>query len=151
MIFPTRILRYLIANLETSRVTIEKEQRAIAAYKDEIAALKAKLETKQDNIAKQKEQILRRANEQASKILQDAKDFADRTIRDMNKLGVGDNKALEQKRTAVREKLDNVNKHLNIKSASKQKSLSAKDFKIRRFCQSPLPECQWYCQLPAGC
>lgn len=86
----------LIANLETSRVTIEKEQRAIAAYKDEIAALKAKLETKQDNIAKQKEQILRRANEQASKILQDAKDFADRTIRDMNKLGVGDNKALEQ-------------------------------------------------------
>ena len=89
--------------------------------------MKAKLETKQDNIAKQKEQILRRANEQASKILQDAKDFADRTIRDMNKLGVGDNKALEQKRTAVREKLDNVNKHLNIKSASKQKSLSAKD------------------------
>lgn len=120
----------LIANLETSRVTIEKEQEAIAAYKEEIAALKAKLETKQDNIAKQKEQILRRANEQASKILQDAKDFADKTIRDMNKLGAGDNKALEQKRTAVREKLDGVNKHLNMKAASKHKQLSAKDLKL---------------------
>ena len=120
----------LIANLETSRVTIEKEQEAIAAYKEEIAALKAKLETKQDNIAKQKEQILRRANEQASKILQDAKDFADKTIRDMNKLGAGDNKALEQKRTAVREKLDGVNKHLNMKASSKHKQLSAKDLKL---------------------
>lgn len=119
----------LIADLETSRVTIEKEQAAIASYKEEIAALKEKLEAKQDNITKQKEQILRRANEQASKILQDAKDFADKTIRDMNKLGAGDNKALEQKRTAVREKLDKVNKHLNFKTASGRKQLKAEDLK----------------------
>ena len=122
----------LIADLETSRATIEKEQSEIESYKNEIAALKTRLEAKQDNIAKQKEQILRRANEQASKILQDAKDFADQTIRDMNKLasGAGNNKAMEQKRTAVREKLDKVNKHLTAKTNGSKKQLKAGDMKL---------------------
>lgn len=122
----------LIADLETSRATIEKEQSEIESYKNEIAALKTRLEAKQDNIAKQKEQILRRANEQASKILQDAKDFADQTIRDMNKLasGAGNNKAMEQKRTAVREKLDKVNKHLTVKTNGSKKQPKAGDLKL---------------------
>ena len=75
---------------------------------------------------------MRRANEQASKILQDAKDFADQTIRDMNKLasGAGNNKAMEQKRTAVREKLDKVNKHLTVKTNGSKKQLKAGDMKL---------------------
>ena len=46
----------LIADLETSRTTIEKEQNEIETYKKEITELKAQLEAKHDNIAKQKEQ-----------------------------------------------------------------------------------------------
>lgn len=79
----------LIADLETSRSTIEKERLEIEQYKAEVAQLKQKLEVKQDNLSKQKERILREANEQARKILQDAKDYADQTIRDMNKLAAG--------------------------------------------------------------
>lgn len=121
----------LIADLETSRTTIEKEQNEIETYKKEITELKAQLEVKHDNIGKQKEQILRRANEQASKILQDAKDFADQTIRDMNKMSKGgaDARAMEQKRSAVREKLGNVNKHLTEKTTKKKGTLTAKDLK----------------------
>lgn len=121
----------LIADLETSRATIEKEQEAINAYKEEIAALKEKLEAKQENISRQKEQILRRANEQAGKILQDAKDFADKTIRDMNKLASGGSaKALEQQRSAVREKLNAVNKQLVSDKPKAAKALKPQELKL---------------------
>lgn len=121
----------LISDLETSRTTIEKEQAEIETYRAEVAKLKEQLEAKQDNIARQKENILRRANEQASKILQDAKDFADQTIRDVNKLAAGgNNKELEKKRTAAREKLDKVNKHLNNAPKKKTGDLKPEDIKL---------------------
>lgn len=121
----------LISDLETSRSTIEKEQAQVEAYKQEISQLKAQLEAKHENIAKQKEKILRRANEQASKILQDAKDFADQTIRDMNKMAAGaaSNKEMEKQRTAVREKLDKVNKHLTVTPKKKRSELRPQDLK----------------------
>ena len=77
-------------------------------------SLKKRLEEKHDNIAKQKERILNEANEKAQNILQDAKDYADHTIRTMNKLsksGGVDMKALEQERSRVRDKLNQSNNH----------------------------------------
>lgn len=115
----------LIANLETSRSTIEKERLEIEQYKAEVAGLKQKLETKQDNLSKQKERILREANEQARKILQDAKDYADQTIRDMNKLAAantGNMKELEKKRSAVRDKLSKTDERLALKKDRAKKN-----------------------------
>ena len=115
----------LIADLETSRSTIEKERLEIEQYKSQVAGLKQKLETKQDNLSKQKERILRQANEQARKILQDAKDYADQTIRDMNKLAAGKTgnmKELEKKRSAVRDKLSKTDDRLAIKKDQAKKN-----------------------------
>lgn len=115
----------LIADLETSRSTIEKERLEIEQYKTEVAGLKQKLETKQDNLSKQKERILREANEQARKILQDAKDYADQTIRDMNKLAAGNTgnmKELEKKRSAVRDKLSKTDERLALKKDQAKKN-----------------------------
>lgn len=115
----------LIADLETSRSTIEKERLEIEQYKSEVAGLKQKLETKQDNLSRQKERILREANEQARKILQDAKDYADQTIRDMNKLAAGKTgnmKELEKKRSAVRDKLSKTDERLAIKKDQAKKN-----------------------------
>ena len=115
----------LIADLETSRSTIEKERLEIEQYKAEVAQLKQKLEVKQDNLSKQKERILREANEQARKILQDAKDYADQTIRDMNKLAAGktgDMKELEKKRSAVRDKLSKTDERLALKKDRAKKN-----------------------------
>ena len=115
----------LIADLETSRSTIEKERLEIEQYKSEVSQLKEKLETKQDNLARQKERVLREANEQARKILQDAKDYADQTIRDMNKLAAGkmaNMKELEHKRSAVRDKLSKTDERLTLKKDKAKKN-----------------------------
>lgn len=121
----------LLSDLEASRKTIEKEQAAVTAYRDEIETLKKKLEAKQSNLEQQKERILKEANEKAQNILQDAKDYADHTIRTINKLkqsGNIDMKAMEQARSGIRGKLDqrNTKKAAPVK---KNKNYTAEDFK----------------------
>ena len=122
----------LLSDLEASRKTIEREREEIETYKAEVADLKARLETKQENLDARKEKILREANEQARSILQDAKDFADQTIRDMNKMASGtmDSKAMEKKRTAVREKLNKVSGNLTLSANGKKTNLKAGDLKL---------------------
>ena len=121
----------LLSNLESSRKTIETEREEIEKYKEEVAALKKQLEVKQENLTQQKERILREANEQARSILQDAKDFADKTIRDMNKMAAGNisGKAMEQQRSAVREKLNKVSGNLTLGGNGRKTNLKASDIK----------------------
>ena len=79
----------VIADLEQSRITIEKEQREIAEYKERIRILQEQLEHKNEKIDQSKDRILREANEKAKEILQEAKEIADETIRDFNKVSAG--------------------------------------------------------------
>lgn len=120
----------LLADLETSRKTIEKEQEELDAYEQEVKTLKSRLEQKQENLSKQKERILRDANEQARQILQEAKDYTDKTIREMNKLakaGGVDMKAMEAKRTQTRKKLDKVNSDLSLEQKRNKTNLTVED------------------------
>ena len=121
----------LLSDLEISRKTIEKEQEAIEAYQKEVAALKEKLETKQENISKQRERILREANEEASTILQGAKDFADQTIREINKRSAEgiDTKALEKHRSSLREKLSATQSAASPKAVRQSKELKPSDIR----------------------
>ncbi|MGN0204780.1 MAG: endonuclease MutS2 [Coprococcus sp.] len=122
----------LLANLETSRATIEKEQEEITAYKAEIETLKKRLEEKRDNLSRQKERILNEANEKAQAILQEAKDYADQTIRTMNKLsqsGGVDMKAMEQERARLRDKMNHSASAKKTAPAKKNKHYSASDFR----------------------
>ena len=123
----------LLANLETSRVTIEKEREEIANYKAEIARLKKNLEQKEERLDERKEKLIRNANEEAQRILREAKETADQTIKQINKLaqssGVG--KELEAQRTKLREKLDKVDKNLTIKNEKgPKKTVSPKKLKL---------------------
>ena len=104
----------VLANLESSRITIEKEQQQIKQYKQEIEDLKKKLETKQERLDQNKEKILREANEEAFKIIKEAKDLADETIRNFNKYGQGlaDMSQMEKERTNLRSKLTEKEKKL---------------------------------------
>ena len=100
----------VISNLEKSRITIEKEQREIQEYKEKIKTLQQQLENKNEKIDQSKDRILREANERAREILQEAKDFADQTIREFNKVGNGsDIRELERKRQKLREKISQRN------------------------------------------
>lgn len=104
----------LLADLETSRRTIEDEQNEIQRYKAEIESLKKRLEQKQERLDAQKDKILREANEEARKILQEAKDVADETIRDFQKVNINNTsiKDLEKARTKVRDKISEKNTKL---------------------------------------
>ncbi len=117
----------VIADLEQSRITIEKEQKEIAEYKERIRTLQEQLKAKNEKIDKAKDKILREANEKAREILQEAKEVADETIRDFNKLDAGtDIKALEKKRQKVRDKIAEKNDKLALKAENqgpKQKTL----------------------------
>lgn len=110
----------LLTNLETSRRTIENERNEIQNYKAEITSLKQKLEQKQERLDAQKDKILREANEEARKILQDAKDVADETIRNFQKIDTNTTsiKDLEKARTKVRDKINEKNAKL---SSTKEK------------------------------
>ena len=58
----------VIADLEQSRLTIEKEQAEINRYKQEAASLKKQLEEKQDKLNRSRDRILQEANQQAAAI-----------------------------------------------------------------------------------
>ena len=123
----------LLANLENSRVTIEKEREEIASYKQEIETLKNRLQQKEERFSEQKEKMLSKAREEAQKILQDAKDTADQTIRNINKLAKssGVNKELEAERTKLRGKIQDVDKKLAVKkTAAPKKVVSAKKLRL---------------------
>lgn len=118
----------VIADLEQSRLTIEKEQREIAEYKERIRTLQEQLKAKNEKIDRAKDKILREANERAREILQEAKDVADETIRDFNKLDAGaDIKALEKKRQKVRDKISEKNAKLSLSSEPAQPKQKALD------------------------
>ena len=120
----------VIADLEKSRVTIEKEQQEIAAYKDKIRVLQEQLQQKNDKLDQSKDKILREANEKAKEILQEAKDMADETIRDFNRINAGtDIRELEKKRQKIRDKINEKNDRLSIANKTKspaQKTLDPK-------------------------
>lgn len=113
----------LLADLEQSRVTIEREHLEIASYKEEIGTLKKRLQEKNEKIDSARDRILREANEEARDILQNAKDVADETIRVFQKAGPGASlKDLEKSREKIRGKINEKNDKLVIKSQPKEKS-----------------------------
>ena len=123
----------LLANLEHSRVTIEKEQQEIAAYKTEIAQLKSRLEKKEERLDERRDTFIRDAKEEAQRILREAKETADQTIRNINKLGdaAGLTKELEAQRSRLREKLGDVEKDLSLRGKQQpKKTVSPKTLKL---------------------
>ena len=98
----------IIAELEHSRVTLEKEQMEIQSYKEEIRKLRNELQKKQENIDQRREKLLKDANDKAAAILQEAKDYADETIKNFHKFGKANIsiKDMEQQRSRLREKID---------------------------------------------
>ncbi len=123
----------VIADLEQSRLTIEKEQKEIAEYKEKIRTLQEQLQHKNEKIDQAKDRILREANEQARTILQEAKEVADETIRDFNKVNQGaDIKDLERKRQKVRDKISEKNSKLTLntkKNEPARKTIDPKKLK----------------------
>ena len=122
----------LLTSLENSRVTIEKEQEEIRSYKEEIAQLKSRLTRKEEHLDERKDKVIRNATEEAQRNLREAKETADQTIRQINKLAAdsGINKELEAQRTKLREQLKKTDDKLAVKAKGPSQPVSAKKLKI---------------------
>ena len=125
----------VISRLEENRVTIEKERAEIESYKAEIARLKSGLEKKEERFDERKDKMIRKANEEAQQILREAKETADRTIKNINKLATSsgiDTKALEAERTKLRDSLKKVEGGLSLKQETRKphKAINPKTLKL---------------------
>lgn len=125
----------VISRLEENRVTIEKERAEIESYKAEITRLKSGLEKKEERFDERRDKMIRKANEEAQQILREAKETADRTIKNINKLAASsgiDTKALEAERTKLRDSLKKVEGGLSLKQETRKphKAINPKTLKL---------------------
>lgn len=117
----------VVTGLEQTRKELEAEQRKAASYREEIERQKRKLEEKNERIDKAKDKILRRANEEANEILENAKNIADESIRKYNKwMEGGAIKDMERQRSSIREELRRTGEKLDS-GRKKRRNTNAPD------------------------
>ncbi len=122
----------LISDLEANRVTIEREQEELARYKQEIEQLKKNLARKSESLDASRERLMKEAKEQAAAVLQEAKEFADQSIRRYNKwLQEGGHiKDMESERADLRERLSGSEAPHSQRKQKPAKAPSANKLKI---------------------
>lgn len=108
----------VLSALETGRVQMERDREAFRRQEADLKQRLEALEKREDSFNDRKDEILRKANEQAREILKEAKDVADETIRSFQKFDDNTSmKEMEKKRTRVREKISDKDAHLSLKPA----------------------------------
>lgn len=126
----------LLAHLEESRVTIEKEQEELQASREEAARLRERLSRKEERLEETREKTLRDAREEARKILLEAKETADRTIRNINRIaassgaGAAVSKELEGERAGLREQMNRIDEKLTVKTKDSPKTVSPDHIRV---------------------
>lgn len=123
----------VLADLEQTRIRLEKELADASESRKEISRLRKELREKNDKIDNSKERILQNANEEAGRILAKAKDYADETIRKYTKWAESDAhiREMEAERTKLRKQINSKQSH-SLKPAKPKKAsgLKAKDLFI---------------------
>lgn len=115
----------VLADLEATRIKLEKEHQEVSRSRKEISKLRKSLQEKQDKVDNSKDRILQNANEEASRILAEAKEYADSTIRKYNKWASSDKhiQEMEAERTKLREE---IGKHRSEDTKKTQKKRTPK-------------------------
>ncbi len=123
----------VISNLEATRVQLEKERAKASESRKEISALKKELREKTEKLDISKQKILQNANAEAAKILSDAKDYADETIRKYTKWASSDKhiREMEAERANLREKMNKSQSKVKVAAPKpKSKTVKASDLMI---------------------
>ena len=102
----------VLTTLEQNRITLEREKEELARTRAEVESLKQSLAKNQEQIDARKEKMISNATEEAQRILREAKEYADQTMRYFQKFGKENVsvREMEQKRTALREKMNKLDK-----------------------------------------
>ncbi|MCR5772320.1 MAG: endonuclease MutS2 [Butyrivibrio sp.] len=112
----------LLSDLEKNRVLAEKERTLAERYRLELSELKKTYEKKSDKLDTTREEILRRANEEARDILADAKKVADETIKNFRKAGKDAGiQELDRERSKLNKHISDKNQKLSAAGSDKDK------------------------------
>lgn len=111
----------VVSGLEEARIDAEREREKAKQLRKEAEHFREKMIAKNQRIDAAKDKILRRANEEAHDIIQDAKNTADESIRKYNKWmqGSGMTKEMEKERASLRKKLNRTESALTIEGTGK--------------------------------
>ncbi len=123
----------ILSGLENTRQQLEQEQEAAARGRKEIAELKKQLREKTEKLEHTKERILANANAEAEKILSEAKEYADDTIRKYTKWAKSDKHIheMEAERAKLREQIKSKNTSTSKNTPKKTgKKIKASDLMI---------------------
>ena len=114
----------ILGGLEKSRIATENALADAEKTRQEAWDLKTKWEEKQRKLDNARDRVMNEANEKAARILQEAKDYADESIRKMNKLMTsGQNmRDMEHERGALRDLLNEKNSSVKAAPAKKKKN-----------------------------
>lgn len=124
----------MLSELEKNKAEIEREQSELIKTRQEIDLLKKQLREKQDDIKEKRAELLRQAREEAHKILSDAKEVADESIRKYNAWAQhprqDNTKKMEARRSDLRGKMSKLEKQLAYKGKKAKVILKPEDFKV---------------------
>ena len=121
----------VISDLEMQRAQLEEERLAAANARIEIEKLRKDLKDKEAKLTMRKRDMLSESSEEARKILQEAKDYADKTISWYAKRG-GSTREMEAERTKLREEMDRLSKNVKtVADGTNEKgTLTVKDLQV---------------------
>ncbi|MDY6287604.1 MAG: endonuclease MutS2 [Lachnospiraceae bacterium] len=120
----------VLATLEQNRIDLERRQQAIERQAEQLDRREKQLHEKERELENRKDAVLEKANVQAHAILQEAKDYADQTMKDFRRFGKAGVNAdeMERKRTALRQQMSKTEKKMEIRpKEQRHKELQAKD------------------------
>ncbi|MBQ2238947.1 MAG: endonuclease MutS2 [Lachnospiraceae bacterium] len=124
----------LLSDLEQSKITIQKEEEEILAYKEELEMLRADLKQSKEDLNNKKATIIREAKEEALSILSEAKELADESIKKYQQWvqnpKAANAKTMEAQRGKLRDQMNKSSKDLLEQKKRKKGAHSASDFKI---------------------
>ncbi len=123
----------LMADLDARRMNMERKELELAENEERIRSDREKLDVTQEKLDSSREKMLIEAREEAKRILQEAKDEADRTIRIFREAGPGISMSeLERARTGIREKINANDSSISGMSRPKEKQGSHKKVDISK-------------------
>ena len=104
----------VITDLEINRKSLEIEKEKAEEYRKEAERLRVEAQKKREKLNSQREKIIRKANEEARILISDAKDEADKVLKEIRKLQrIGNTKAIEEKRQSLKDKMSKVESKLS--------------------------------------
>lgn len=118
----------VITDLEISKKSLMVEQERAEQYRQEAQRLKNDVQNQKNKLREQRENIIKQANEEARRLISDAKDEADAIIKEMRKMqreGI-EGRNLEEKRQKLKEKMEGMDKKLNSMDKKKKHKVPKK-------------------------